>query len=107
MAIRQYTGENERLNKVGNDIDVSNLDTSIVKLAVTDAGSKQPWAFMSAVLKARDRQIQLQISMRYPLNLLTYSFWYASVSGLAEIAYSKAFLVSAKMLQRRLSVLRA
>ena len=43
----------------------------------TLTGSRQPSALVSVVLKARERQIKLQMSMRKPLNSLTYGRGYS------------------------------
>lgn len=69
-------GEKEKLNNVASDIWVSILVTYLLKVCVTLGATRQARAFGSEVLNARDRQRQLQTSMRKPLKWLTYSFEY-------------------------------
>jgi hypothetical protein len=65
---------------------------------MTAEAVKQPRAFGSEVLKARDRHKQLQTSMRKPLKWLTYSFeydcWFGTEEsiGLGDMAISNARL---------------
>ncbi len=98
MAKRQNTGEKEKLKSVASDICVSTLVTYLLKVWVTAGAIKQARAFGSEVLKARDRQRQLQTSMRKPLKWLTYSFeydgWFSSEEsiGLGDMANSNARL---------------
>ena len=59
-----------------------------------EGGRRQPKAFVSVVLKARERQRRLQISIRNPLKLFTNSLGYSCVEpggGLVIVA-SKARL---------------
>ena len=104
-------GEYERVNSDGRVRPVSREETYDVNFGSSGGGKRQPSAFVSVVLNARDRHRQLQMSMRKPLKWLTYSLGYDS--GIApwdgsgrtgmgfDIAVSKARLYSARMAQRR------
>lgn len=99
------------MNSDGRVRPVFSEETYDVNFGSSGGGRRQPRAFVSVVLNARDRHRQLQISIRKPLKWLTYSLGYDSwfapwvVSGRAgmgfDIAVSKARLYSARMAQRR------
>lgn len=99
------------MNSDGRVRPVSREETYDVNFGSRGGGKRQPRAFVSVVLKARDLHRQLQISMRKPLKWLTYSLGYDSGtapldgSGCAgtgfDIAVSKARLYSVRMAQRR------
>jgi len=71
MDRRQKIGEKEKLNIDASESALSRAVMYLFRANVTGGDSKQPRAFGSEVFRARERQTQLQTSMRKPLKWLT------------------------------------